>query len=102
LRLTQKLSKKGRFAKVSPLALPGGGRLVRIRVFKMGFIKEQQKRLAVRFLSWQYEKKNLPMPTRIELERHAAGIVEDAHRIARERGRKVMSIIKEMIADIKP
>jgi len=67
LRLTQKLSKKGRFAKVSPLALPGGGRLVRIRVFKMGFIKEQQKRLAVRFLSWQYEKKNLPMPTRIEL-----------------------------------
>jgi len=72
-----------------------------IRSFEMGFIKEQQKRLAVRFLSWQYEKKNLPMPTRIELERHAAGIVEDAHRIARERGRNVMSIIKEIVADIK-
>jgi hypothetical protein len=70
--------------------------------FKMGFIKEQQKRLAIRFLSWQYEKKNLPLPPRAELEGHAAGIVEDAHRIARERGRNVISIIKEMIADLKP
>jgi hypothetical protein len=42
------------------------------------------------------------MPARIELERHAYRIVEDAHRIARERGRNVMSIIKEMIADLKP
>jgi len=68
----------------------------------MGFIKEQQKRLAVRFLTWQYERRNLPVPSRIELEKHAAGIVEDAHRIARERGRNVISIIKEMIADLKP
>jgi len=66
----------------------------------MGFIKEQQKRLAVRFLTWQYERRNLPIPSRIELEKHAAGIVEDAHRIARERGRNVISIIKEMIADL--
>jgi hypothetical protein len=68
----------------------------------MGFIKEQQKRLAIRFLTWQYEKKNLPLPTRAELERDASGIVEDAHRIARERGRNVITIIKEMIADLKP
>jgi len=67
----------------------------------MGFIREQQKRLAIRFLTWQYEKRNLPVPSRIELEEHAAGIVEDAHRIARERGRNVISIIKEMITDIK-
>jgi len=67
----------------------------------MGFIKEQQKQLAIRFLTWQYEKRNLPVPSRIELEKHAAGIVEDAHRIARERGRNVISIIKEMITDIK-
>ena len=67
----------------------------------MGFIKEQQKQLAIRFLTWQYEKRNLPVPSRIELEKHAAGIVKDAHRIARERGRNVISIIKEMITDIK-
>ena len=68
----------------------------------MGFIKEQQKRLAIRFLSWQYEKKKLPLPPRAELEGRANEIVEDAHRIARERGRNVISIIKEMIADLKP
>jgi len=67
----------------------------------MGFIREQQKQLAIRFLTWQYEKRNLPVPSRIELEKHAVGIVEDAHRIARERGRNVISIIKEMITDIK-
>jgi len=44
---------------------------------------------------------NIPLLSRDELERHAAGIVDDAHRIARERGRNVMSIIKEMVADIK-
>ena len=67
----------------------------------MGFIREQQKQLAIRFLTWQYERRNLPMPPKVEIERHAAEIVEDAHRIARERGRNVITIIKEMITDIK-
>ena len=66
-----------------------------------GFVRRQEERLAVRLLEWRYQKMNLPLPSRDELERHAAGIVDDAHRIARERGRNVMSIIKEMIADIK-
>jgi hypothetical protein len=44
---------------------------------------------------------NLPVPVIGELERQAAKIVDDAHRIARERGRNVMSIIKEMVASIK-
>jgi hypothetical protein len=80
----------------------GGPQKHFLKSYRMGFIREQQKRLAIRFLSWQYEKKNVPMPSRVELERHASGIVEDAHRIARKRGRNVMSIIKEMIADLKP
>jgi len=67
----------------------------------MRFIKEQEKRLAIRYLSWQYEKRKLPLPPQAELEQHAARIVDDAHRIAHARGRNVMSIIKEMIADIK-
>ena len=66
-----------------------------------GFVRRQEERLAVRLLEWRYQKMNLPLPSRDELERHAAGIVDDAHRIARERGRNVMSIIREMVADIK-
>ncbi len=65
------------------------------------FIRRQEERLAIRLLAWQYQRMNLPVPVIGELERQAAKIVDDAHRIARERGRNVMSIIKEMVASIK-
>ena len=71
------------------------------RHFLMGFIRQQEEKLAVRFLSWQYEKLKKPIPAEAELEQQAAKIVEEAHDIARNRGRNVMSIIKDLIADIR-
>jgi hypothetical protein len=65
----------------------------------MGFIRRQEERLAIRLLTWQYQKMNHPVPGTEELERQAGKLVDDAHRIARERGRNVMSILKEMISD---
>ena len=65
------------------------------------FVRLQEKRLAIRLLSWQYKRVNLSLPAIEELERQADRLVDDAHRIARESGRNVMSIIKEMIADVK-
>ncbi len=67
----------------------------------MGFIRQQEEKLAVRFLSWQYEKLKKPIPDGAELARQSAKIVEEAHRIARERGRNVVSIIKDLIVDIR-
>jgi len=67
----------------------------------VGFIRQQEERLAARLLIWQYQRLNIPVPAKDELEHQAARLVEDAHRIARERGRNVVSILKEMIADIK-
>ena len=67
----------------------------------MGILRRQEKRLAIRLLSWQYKRVNLSLPAIDELERQADRLVDDAHRIARESGRNVMSIIKEMIADVK-
>ena len=67
----------------------------------MGFIRQQEEKIAVRFLSWQYEKLKKPIPDEAELASQAAKIVEEAHRIARERGRNVVSIIKDLIVDIK-
>jgi hypothetical protein len=52
-------------------------------------------------LSWQYEKLKKPIPDEADLANQAARIVEEAHRIARERGRNVVSIIKDLIAEIK-
>jgi len=67
----------------------------------MGFIRQQEKRLALRLLIWQYQRMNIPVPSMEELQQQAARLVEDAHRIARERGRNVISILKEMIGDLK-
>ena len=67
----------------------------------MGFIRQQEERLAVRLLIWQYQRMNVSAPAMKELEKQAARFVEDAHRIARERGRNVISILKEMVNDIK-
>ena len=67
----------------------------------MSFIRRQEERLAIRLLIWQYQRMNLPVPGREELERQAVKLVNDAHRIVRERGGNVMSIIRETISDLK-
>jgi hypothetical protein len=67
----------------------------------MGFIRQQEERLAIRFLTWQYQKLNVPLPKEAELAQQAAKIVAEAHQIARERGHNVIGIIKDLIADLK-
>ncbi len=66
----------------------------------MGFFRNQQIKAAVRLLSWQYEKNESERPNQAFLQRQAEKLVDDAHRIARERGGNVLSILKEMAADI--
>jgi len=67
----------------------------------MGFFRQQEERLAIRFLTWQYRKLAKPIPDEAELKAQAAKIVQDAHQIARERGRNVIAIIKDLVNDIK-
>jgi hypothetical protein len=67
----------------------------------MGFIRQQEEKIAMRFLNWQYQKLDQPVPDDTELARQATRIVEEAHQIARERGSNVLSIMKDLIADIK-
>jgi hypothetical protein len=67
----------------------------------MSFIRRQEERLAVRLLTWQYQRMQVPVPGTRELERQAVKLVDDAHRIARERGRNVIGILKDLVADIK-
>ena len=67
----------------------------------MGFFRQQEERLAIRFLTWQYQKLNQPVPDDAELKLQAAKIVQEAHRIARERGRNVMAIVKDLVNEIK-
>jgi hypothetical protein len=67
----------------------------------MGFIRQQEERLAIRLLVWQYKRENLVVPPPEKLQDQAATIVEEAHRIARETGGNVIAIVKEMIGDLK-
>ena len=67
----------------------------------MGFIRQQEERLAIRFMTWRYQKLNKPVPDEAELRIQASKIVAEAHRIARERGRNVVAIIKDLVNDIK-
>jgi len=67
----------------------------------MGFLRSQQEAMAIRFLTWQYQKNQVPLPPETELKRQAENLVEDAHRIARERGQNVLAIIKEMAQETR-
>jgi hypothetical protein len=67
----------------------------------MGFFRQQEERLALRFITWRYQKLGMPTPGEAELKILASQIVSDAHRIARQRGRNVVAIIKDLVNDIK-
>jgi len=67
----------------------------------MGFIRDQEERLVIGLLTAKYQKKNLTVPDISELKRQAAGIVDEAHCIARERGKNVLSIAKSLVEEIR-
>jgi hypothetical protein len=67
----------------------------------MGFIRDQEERLAITLLTARYEKSKLPLPDRPELKRQAARIVDEAHGIARARGKNVLSIVKDMVDELR-
>ena len=67
----------------------------------MGFIRDQQVRLALRLLTWKYQRNGLPLPESGVLRKTACQVVDEAHRIAGARGRNVVSIVKELVNDLK-
>jgi hypothetical protein len=64
----------------------------------MGFIRHQEEKLAAKFLRWQYEKQKLPLPAEADLMTQTVRIVDEAHRIARERGGNLLEIMKELVS----
>ena len=67
----------------------------------MGFIRRQEERLVISLLMRQYGKRDIPPPELAELKHQSSDIIDEAHRIARERGKNVLSIMKELVADLK-
>ena len=67
----------------------------------MGFIRQQEEKLAIQLLIWRYRNQGLPLPSRADLKRQAAYIVKNAHDIAKKRGQNVISIIKDLANELK-
>ncbi len=67
----------------------------------MGFIRDQEIRLAMKLLDWKYKNMKMPVPNRDSLKQQAEKVVEDAHRIAKEKGHNLIDIMKDLINDIK-
>jgi hypothetical protein len=67
----------------------------------MGFWQQQKINAAIKYLRWQYEKQQRPLPADAELERQARALVDEAQQIARRTGRNVLVIVKDLIKDLK-
>ena len=66
----------------------------------MGFIRQQEEKLAAKLVLGTYAKKNLPPPKPERLNMIASLVVDEAHRIAKMRGKNVLAILKDMAAKI--
>jgi hypothetical protein len=67
----------------------------------MGFWRQQEIQMARRMLDWHFRRNQLAPPGEEEATQRAAQLVDDAHRIARQRGRNVVAILKELVEEIK-
>jgi hypothetical protein len=67
----------------------------------IGFIRKQEERVAMRLLKWKYEKDDLPLPPQGELQTLADHVVNEAHRIGKKTGRSIITIIKDLVMDLK-
>lgn len=68
---------------------------------KNGFIRKQEVAFAKKLLVWKYEKAGMALPDEAVIAAYAEKIVDDAHVVAKERGKNVWDIIKDAVKDFK-
>ena len=68
---------------------------------KNGFIRKKEIAFAKKLLVWKYEKAGMKAPDDAVLAAYAEKIVDDAHVVARQRGKNVWEIIKDTVRDFK-
>ena len=66
----------------------------------MGFIRRQEEKMAARLIQWHLSQKDLSPLAAEELALKSSQLVAEAHRVARRRGKNVLAIMKEMVAEI--
>jgi hypothetical protein len=66
----------------------------------MGFIRRQEEKLAARLILWHQAQNQLPPLTPEALAQKSAALVDEAHRVGRRRGKNLVAIMKDLVADI--
>ena len=66
----------------------------------MGFIRRQEEKMASKLIQWYLQQQSAPPLTPEELARKSSTLVDEAHRVARRRGKNVLAIMKDMVADV--
>ncbi len=67
----------------------------------MGFFRLQQEKMAMKYLIWQHQKMNIPIPPISQLQQQAVKIVKYAHKNAKEKGKNGLCIMEGVGEDIK-
>jgi len=66
----------------------------------MGFIRRQEEKVAARLIQWhQQQQAEKPLSSE-QLAQKASVLVDEAHRVAHHRGKNLLTIMKEMVADV--
>ncbi len=66
-----------------------------------GLIRLQEERFAAKLLLWRFQKSGIEPPGPAELALRAEQLVDEAHRIGAERGKNVLSILKDLAASVR-
>ena len=66
----------------------------------MGFIRRQEEKVAARIIQWHQQQQAGTILSPEELAQKASLLVDEAHRVARHRGKNLLSIMKEMVGDV--
>jgi hypothetical protein len=67
----------------------------------MGFWRQQEEKMAARLLQWHFQRQGQAPPGGEALQRQAADLVNEAHRVAKQRGQNVAVILKELVNDLR-
>lgn len=66
----------------------------------MGFIRRQEEKMAARLIQWHLQQQSRAPLSPDELSAKAVLLVDEAHRVARKRGKNLMTIMRDLVSDI--
>lgn len=65
----------------------------------LNHLRQSELRLAKSILRWKLQKEGRPTPNDSELDAAASRLLEEARQISKERGRKLLDVLREEVRE---